>query len=356
MATATTDGGSTRTSGLSGKENAKPSFTSKLKKLAAATPGIIGSSIVEGIGGPKARGAKVAVEGAEKIAPAVVRFAQRTGAKILADRKGAQILAEKAAAENKVSKVAARRVAEEAAGPKARRLGGEKVLKGTAPKPDVRITTKSGKYRGYGTLSKEATTVTKPVSRTLNKRSAVTITKTEPKGSKNVVSDRLKAQRDRTREALTIKVNPARPKIAAKRGGLELKVNKADVIDKDARQLKSIDARVDQGVEKATSKSKSYARDPEQNTADRMVDEALNPKSRLKATVKPGKPTKTTVLLRTVGGKPGSKTAALKGAIRNQRKVIEGRKLRTAAGTKSVNAIKAEEVKKSGSWKNGKAK
>jgi len=319
----TTDGGSTRTSGLSGKENAKPSFSSKLKKLAVAVPGIVGSSIVEGIGGPKARGVKVAAEGAEKIAPAVVNFAKRTGARIIADRKGAQIVAEKVTAENKVSRVAARRVAEESAGPKARREGGNKALRGSAPKPDVRVTTKTG------TPAKD--TVTRPVKKTLNKRSAVTVTRTTPKKSFDVVSDRLKAQRDRLREALTVKVNPARPKIKSKRGGLELKVNEADVIDKDARLLKSIDARVEQGVEKASSKSKSYERDPEQNTADRSVDEALNPKSRLKATVKPGKPTKTTVLLRTVGSKPGSKTAALKGAIRNQRKVLRQREITEAA-------------------------
>ena len=125
MATVATDGGSTRTSGLSGKENVKPSFSSKLKKLAVAVPGIVGSSIVEGIGGPKARGAKVAAEGAEKIAPAVVKFAQRTGAKIIADRKGAQIVAEKVARITpKISDKVARAAGREAAGPKAKGPGG----------------------------------------------------------------------------------------------------------------------------------------------------------------------------------------------------------------------------------------
>ena len=129
MATVATDGGSTRTSGLSGKENAKPSFTSKLKKLAAATPGIIGSSIIEGIGGPKARGAKVAVEGAEKIAPAVVRFAERTGAKIIADRKGAQLVAEKTARITpKTSDKVVKAMGREAAGPKAKGPGGRPQL------------------------------------------------------------------------------------------------------------------------------------------------------------------------------------------------------------------------------------
>ena len=189
MATATTDGGSTRISGLSGKENAKPSFTSKLKKLAAATPGIIGSSIIEGIGGPKARGAKVAVEGAEKIAPAVVRFAQRTGAKILADRKGAQILAEKAAAENKVSKVAARRVAEEAAGPKARSVTGNPnrasstgAIRATAPKPGVKVTT----------VTSRGTKVTGGIKRTNNTEgSAVKIVRKPSMSAKEIAQKQI---------------------------------------------------------------------------------------------------------------------------------------------------------------------
>ena len=62
------NGGMVSPVGLSGKENAKPSFSSKLKKLAVAFPGIVGLSIVEGIGGPKARGAKIAASGAAKIA------------------------------------------------------------------------------------------------------------------------------------------------------------------------------------------------------------------------------------------------------------------------------------------------
>ena len=197
-------------------------------------------------------------------------------------------------------------------------------------------------------LSKEATTVTKPVSRTLNKRSAVTITKTEPKGSKNVVSDRLKAQRDKTREALTIKVNPARPKITPKRapnGGASRTDARNDEIVNRYYRIKnrdsaapeprggqsgqtSIDQRLTKGAEKEPRSSKPSDKDYE---ADDRVNEALNPKSRIKATVKPGKPTKTTVLLRTVGGKPGSKTAALKGAIRNQRKVLRQREITEAA-------------------------
>jgi hypothetical protein len=148
-------GGGTRTSRLSGKENAKPSFSSKLKKLAVAVPGIVGSSIVEGIGGPKARGAKVAAEGAEKIAPAVIKFAKRTGAKIIADRKGAQIVAEKAArTTEKESPKVVRAYAREAAGPKAKGPGG---------KPKITRNNKS--LKDYNTAEKTAVverTGTKP--------------------------------------------------------------------------------------------------------------------------------------------------------------------------------------------------
>jgi hypothetical protein len=329
MAIEATDGGTTRSSGLSGgekrtiKDVVKQGINSgKMKLVKQEVP----------FGGP---------------GKAVANFVERTGARIIVDRKGAQIVAEKAAAENKVSKVAARRVAEEAAGPKARRLGGETSLKGTAPKPDVRITTKSGKYRGYGTLSKEATTVTKPVSRTLNTRSAVTVTRTAPKKASDVVANRLKAQRDRIRESLTIKVNPARPKITPKRaaeGGASKTNAREDEIvnryyriknrDSGAPETRggqsqdSIDKRLAKGAEKEPRSSKPSDKDYE---ADARVNEALNPKSRLKAKVKPGVPTKTTKILRTVGGKPGSKTAALKGAIRNQRKVLRQREITEAA-------------------------
>jgi hypothetical protein len=48
-------------SGGRGGRRPKPTLNSKLTKFARAVPGIVGSSIIEGIGGPKARGAKAAV-------------------------------------------------------------------------------------------------------------------------------------------------------------------------------------------------------------------------------------------------------------------------------------------------------
>lgn len=169
-----------------------------------------------------------------------------------------------------VSKVEARRVAEKAAGPKAQRPGGNKPFKATAPKPNVKVTTKTGNP------SKD--TVTKPVKRTLSKRSAVIFKKTEPRKAADVRAARDKAQRDRTRSALTIRVNPARPKITPKQG--KPTTGKEDTIE----------TRIEKGIEKARSTTKSYSRDPQQNEADRRVAEGL--KAERKAPKNPPRVTK----------------------------------------------------------------
>jgi hypothetical protein len=268
----------------------------------------------------------------------------------------------------KVSPIEARRIAEQAAGPKARRLGGTAALRATAPKPDVRITTKAGKYRGYGTLSKEKTTVTKPVKRTTNKSgSAITVRKTEPRKAKDVKAERDKAKRDKLRDALTPRVNPARTKPTPKRGSTGKTDNDArekEIIDRyyrirfrdkggpNARSAqdpqRSIESRIASGAEKPTRGKLPSEYDTK---AGARIDEALKPSTRVKATVKPGQPTKTTIALRTVGGKKSERTAKLKGTIRNQRKVLKERELRREAQTQSVDEIKKAEVKKSGSWK-----
>ena len=138
-----------------GKRSLKPSFNSKLKKLAGAVPGIVGASILEGIGGPKAKaGGKVA------------SFAARTGRRIIADRKGAAILAEKAARTGKISNVAARREAEKVAGKKAKGPGGSpKLTKNSKPlnratkleKTVVvqRTGSKPGEFKNVETLNKK---------------------------------------------------------------------------------------------------------------------------------------------------------------------------------------------------------
>ena len=138
-----------------GKRSLKPSFNSKLKKLAGAVPGIVGASILEGIGGPKVKaGGKVA------------SFAARTGRRIIAERKGAAILAEKAARTGKISNVAARREAEKVAGKKAKGPGGSpKLTKNSKPlnratkleKTVVvqRTGSKPGEFKNVETLNKK---------------------------------------------------------------------------------------------------------------------------------------------------------------------------------------------------------
>jgi hypothetical protein len=113
---------------------------------------------------------------------------------------------------------------------------------------------------------------------------------------------------------LTIKVNPARPKITPKQG------------KRVAGSEDTIDTRIEKGAETARSTSKSYGRDPEQTKADIRVNEALNESSRLKTQVAPGKPTRTTTLI-----KSKAKPSEIKGAIRNQRKVLRQREITEAA-------------------------
>jgi len=70
-----------------GKRSLKPSFSSKLKKLAVATPGIIGASVLEGIGGPKAKGAKIVAKTSARVARAIAKEAAGPKAKGIIARK-----------------------------------------------------------------------------------------------------------------------------------------------------------------------------------------------------------------------------------------------------------------------------
>lgn len=274
------------------------------------------------------------IGGGSGVSTGAGRISMRLSARVRSGSKGLKTTTGQSRA--KISKIEARRIAEQAAGPKAKSMGGNKPLKATAPKPDVRVTTRTG--------NPKKDTVTKPVKRTLNKRSAVTIKKTTPRKPAEVRAEREKARRDRLRTALTPTQNPARIKAKAQRdpkGGADrTDARKENIIERyykirfgdrsgpEARggkaEPRTIDQRIEQGVEKAPRSSKPSTADRE---ADARVNEALNPKSRVKATVKPGKPTKTTVVLRTVGGNRGTQNAKLKGAIRNQRKVLRQREI-----------------------------
>jgi hypothetical protein len=136
--------------------------------------------------------------------------------------KGGPVQTTTGSTRKKVSDVSAKRMAEESAGPKARSISGNPnrasssgAIRATAPKPDVRITTKAGKYRGYGSLSKEKVTVTRPVKRLTNKDgSAITIRRKPPMSKKEIAKAQIEknaaAKAARTIEGGVGK-RPARP-------------------------------------------------------------------------------------------------------------------------------------------------
>jgi hypothetical protein len=115
------------------------------------------------------------------IARAVALQAAKQGVKQISKSQTKRITAKviaKSGGRNKVSSVQARRIAEEAAGLKARRLGGNAALRVTKPKPDVRITTRTSR----------GTTVTRPIKRETNKKgSAITITRKPPMSKKQIL-------------------------------------------------------------------------------------------------------------------------------------------------------------------------
>jgi hypothetical protein len=330
----------------------------------------------------------------------------------------------------KISKVAATRAAEKAAGPRARREGGNAALRVTKPKPTARITRKiSGEVVRMGPgkkidvkltqraegparpvkvkktvtqgrivkdikstdfvrpadrtrivsierkpfLTKEKVTVSRGVKRTTNKSgSAITVRKVEPRKAAEVRAERAKAKRAKLREALTPRVNPARPKTQPKRGKSER--DERTAIERDEPQgitirgkfysdgnrglmprgkQPTIESRIGSRVEKPTRGSVPSKYDKE---AGARADEAIKVSTRLKAKVKPGKPTKTTVALRTVGGSKATKAARnaeLKGIIRNQRRVLKERELKEA-GEKIRKAEEAAKIREAAAKRSGK--
>ena len=326
-----------------------------VKKLAQSEARIIARKVIAQKGGPKAVSGK-SLDRAINIANQSAR-----SSKPVRNKGGGLRTTYSGPPKGKISKVAATRAAEKAAGPRARREGGNAALRSVLPKPNARITRTTNR----------GTTVTQPVKRETNKKgSAITIRQVKPRKAAEVRAERAKAKRDKLRDALTPRVNPARPKPTPKRASTGTTRNDArekEIIDRyyrirfrdkggpDPRSAegpqRSIESRIASGAEKPTRGKLPSEYDTQ---AGARIDEAVKASTRVKATVKPGKPTKTTIALRTVGGKKSERTAKLKGTIRNQRKVLKERQQRKDAGTKSIDEIKKEEVKKSGSWKKKK--
>lgn len=299
----------------------------------------------------------------------------------------------------RISNVSATRIAEQSAGPKARRLGGEAGLRAVAPKPGVRVTTKSsgggsikvgpsqkinvklikraeGPSRLSGkefekppvkvkeissertpTFGKEKITTSKPVRRETNKKgSAITIRKTAPRKAADVRAEAQKIRRDRLREALTPRVNPARPKVTPKRGTDSFTKSNAreqEIIDRyyrirfgdkggptprsaQARQ-ESIESRIASGTEKPTRGSVNTTGDKEATIlAQRSMRALGSPKASAKEKVKPGQRTKVATAIKK--GDP----AKIKGSVRNMRRVLKEREIKEAA----ERMRKAEEAAK----------
>jgi hypothetical protein len=329
-----------------------------VKKLAQSEARIIARKVIAQKGGPKALSGK-SLDRAINIANQSGRSSKpvrNTGGGLRTTYSGPP--------KGKISKVAATRAAEKAAGPRARREGGNSALRSVLPKPNARITRTTSR----------GTTVSQPVKRTTNKSgSAITVRKTEPRKAAEVRAERAKAKRDKLRDALTPRVNPARPKPTPKRGSTGKTDNNArekEIIDryyrirfrdKDAPTArstgdikKSIDSRIAAGYEKPTRGSTPSKYDTE---AGARIDEAVKASTRVKATVKPGKPTKATVALRTVGGSKKTKAARnaeLKGIIRNQRKVLKQREIKEA-GEKIRKAEEAAKIREAAAKRSGKS-
>jgi hypothetical protein len=398
-----------------------------VKKLAQNEARIIARKVIAQKGGPKAVSGK-SLDRAINIA----NQSSRSGRPI-PNAGGGLRTTYSGPPKGKISKVAATRAAEKAAGPRARREGGNAALRATKPKPtaiitrrtsggpvvrmgpgkkiDVKLTQRaegparpvkvkktvtqgrivrdikstdfvrpadrtrivSGEIKPF--LTKEKVTVSRGVKRTTNKNgSAITVKKVEPRKAAEVRAERKKRNDAKLRDALTPRVNPARPKIKPKRGKNERDERTATERNEPqgitvrgkfypdgnrgsmprGSKQPTIESRVSSGAEKPTRGNVPSKYDTE---AGARIDEAVKASTRVKATVKPGKPTKATVALRTVGGSKKTKAARnaeLKGIIRNQRKVLKQREIREA-GEKIRKAEEAAKIREAAAKRSGKS-
>lgn len=178
------------------------------------------------------------------------QVAKQTGKKLTQNQMKAIAIKVASTQKGKVSTVAARRVAEQAAGRKARSLGGNKSLRGISPKPGIKLTTQTSgggsvkvgpaqpikvklTQRAQGprrefeklptrtrevsgektpTFGKPKVKVDRNRPNTKKPKTNVTVTKVEPRKRSDVLQERAKVRRERLRNALAPKVNPARPK------------------------------------------------------------------------------------------------------------------------------------------------
>jgi hypothetical protein len=308
----------------------------------------------------------------------------------------------------KVSNVAATRIAEQSAGPRARRLGGSKELRSVAPKPGVKLTTQTsgggstkmgpakpikakltqtaqGPRRPFEKLPTRTREVTGEVSPSFGKpkvkvdrnrpkenpnkpKTNVTVERTKPRKRSEVLAERDRLRRERLRKALTPRPKPLGPnKKVTPRVDKDKSPNVPDrpepqgitvrgkfypegVQGLPARgggvEPKTINSRIAEKYEKAPRSSEASTGDKEgSKLAQRSIKEAGKPSLKTGADFKPGKNTSkvkpgvrtnTTRLIREIKkstnpAEKKAKTAELKRAIRNQRKVLRDREIKQAA-------------------------
>lgn len=344
--------------------------------------GIVGTSIIEGIGGPKAKAAGAAVKGAAKLARPLTQAeakAVRTIGKKLASRnktqparagdkvkinpaalgsksksgkptpnRGGGLRTTTGRGKSKVTKGDVYEAVRSMSG----RLGGSPTTTGTgairttAPKPYVRVTTRTAKGEK----------VQKPLKKTnpKEKGSAITIRNTTPRKAAEVRAERDKARRDRLRNALTPRVNPARPKSKPKQGneGWSRTDARRDEIvqryynirfgDRSApsarggqTEPRSIDERIGKGVEERPNSSRPSNYDKD---AEKRITESFAEARSGKPTMKPGQRTKVTQAIRK-GTNP-----EIKRAIRNMRKVLTERALKEAGSRTQLTSAELAKI------------
>lgn len=339
---------------------------------------------------------------ARAVAAAAAKQAAKQGVKKLTASQTKKIVRDEAAKRGikKVSNIQARRIAEQSAGPKARRLGGEAGLRASAPKPGVRVTTRTSGGRGIASRAEgpvqrtvvkltkraegplrpgekptigtkkvvaermppkstntEKVTVTRPVKRLTNKEgSAIAIRKTAPRKAADVRAEAQKVRRERLRESLTPRVNPARPKATPKRSmdsSPKSSAREQEIIDRYYRirfgdkggptprsaqgKQSSIESRLASGSERPTRGSVNTTGDKEATIlAQRSMRALGSPKAAAKERVKPGQRTKVATAIKK------NDPAKIKGSIRNMRKVLKEREIKETA----ERMRKAEEAAK----------
>jgi hypothetical protein len=203
---------------------------------------------------PIGRGVKAA-ELAGKVAPAALKFAERTGARIIADRKGAQIAAEKAARITpKTSDKVARAVGREAAGTKAKGPGGRPQL--TKNNKTLRRATKSekvvvaertgnkpGQFKNVEKLGKKKGAAPERIATTVEKESRagkMTVRYESPKKLKAAAEARKTAGKERMTD-----IEPARRKAPVVRSKVPRRARDVNNlgVGTDARLAKKTTAR-----------------------------------------------------------------------------------------------------------------